>query len=315
MTLRTLLLVAALASGAARAEPRSCRRDKDCPGDQVCERNACVQPGNPNVSREQAAAKDAGMALLYTKNTWPESIADRPLMVAPGMTEVELNVDRDFSNTNTHPLTTELFARFGVSDRIHAVLDSVGLCLADCDPIGVFQFISAYLGYAAVAERDINLVTQFGFGINNVIDSQSPVAAPGNAILVTALPSVLLGWRAAPGFQIFSSAVMSLGFVGRDHALFPDVLGLHVEPRIQLGSRLTLAPFIGYILPFAHTEFHRIPVGVGLYFVPERAIDVGFVFQFLDLFSHNIAPATAPFVVNIGGPDYRSATVFVTFRL
>jgi hypothetical protein len=160
MTLRTLLLVAALASGAARAEPRSCRRDKDCPGDQVCERNACVQPGNPNVSREQAAAKDAGMALLYTKNTWPESIADRPLMVAPGMTEVELNVDRDFSNTNTHPLTTELFARFGVSDRIHAVLDSVGLCLADCDPIGVFQFISAYLGYAAVGSASTTSSTR-----------------------------------------------------------------------------------------------------------------------------------------------------------
>jgi hypothetical protein len=278
-----------------------------------------VQPGGaPNVSREQAAAKDAGMALLYTRNTWPESIADRPLMVAPGMTEIQLDVDRDFSNTpsgSSHPLTTELFARFGVSDRIHAVLDSVGLCFADCDPTGAFQFISAYLGYAAVANHDVNVVAQFGFGIYNVLDAQSPVAAPGSAILVTAIPSVLFGWRAAPGVQIVSFAAVNLGFVGRDHALFPDLLSLHVEPRLQLGSRLTLAPFIGYNLPFQHSEFRQIPAGVGLYYVPERTIDVGFIFRFLDLFSHNVAPATSPFAVNIGGPDYRSASVFVAFRL
>jgi hypothetical protein len=108
---------------------------------------------------------------------------------------------------------------------------------------------------------------------------------------------------------------VNLGFVGRDHALFPDLLSLHVEPRLQLGSRLTLAPFIGYNLPFQHSEFRQIPAGVGLYYVPERTIDVGFIFRFLDLFSHNVAPATSPFAVNIGGPDYRSASVFVAFRL
>ena len=39
------------------------------------------------------------MALLYTKNTWPISFTDRPLMVAPGMTEIQANLTKDiFSN-------------------------------------------------------------------------------------------------------------------------------------------------------------------------------------------------------------------------
>lgn len=306
-------------------ERKSCALDRDCPGDQVCERSSCVAPAGPSAwssggyggsSREQSAAKDAGMALLYTRNTWPENIVDRPLMVAPGMTEIELNVDKDFSDLpglTQHPLTSELFARFGVSDRIHAVLDSVGVCFTDCDPTGFFSFISAYLGYAAVATHDVNLVTQFGFGVYNVADTQSAGGA-GSSILTTAIPSVLFGWRLGPALQIFSFAAMNLGLTGRDHAFVPDLLSLHVEPRIQLAPRFTLAPFIGYNLPLSHTEFYQLPVGVSVYFVPDRAVDLGLSFRFLDLFSHNVAPAAGT-QGNVGGTGARSATVFVTFRL
>src|SRR5207253_8379396 len=122
-------------------ERKYCMRDKDCPGDQVCDRNSCIAPhsyaapggpttwGSAPVSREQSAARDAGMALLYTKNTWPTSFADRPLMVAPGMTEVQLNISKDISVdppglVTAKPLGGALFARFGLSDRLHAVLDS-----------------------------------------------------------------------------------------------------------------------------------------------------------------------------------------------
>src|SRR5437870_12605922 len=112
MTLRIpVLLLLALAAVEARAdcdrdadckggkvcvankcvERKYCMRDKDCPGDQVCDRNACVSPGGAapapstggtyrGASREQEAARGAGMALLYTKNTWPQAIVDRPLV-------------------------------------------------------------------------------------------------------------------------------------------------------------------------------------------------------------------------------------------
>lgn len=340
-----LVLLLAFAAGSARAdcdrdadckggracvankcvERKYCARDKDCPGDQVCDRNSCIAPGGAafsgggygGASREQAAARDAGMALLYTKNTWPVSFADRPLMVAPGMTEVELDVDKDLSTSDIssqHPLTSELFARYGVSDRIHAVLDSVGVCFVDCDPTGFFQFISGYLGYAAVANHDVNVVTQFGFGAYNVPDTQSAVAG-GTALLVTAIPSVLFGWRLGPALQIVSVAAMNLGFVNRDRAIAPDLLALHVEPRIQLTERIAFAPYIGYNLPFSHTELYQIPVGAGLYFVPDRAFDVGLIFRFPDLFSHNAAPASSPTPLNIGGTGERSLDGFVTFRL
>ena len=347
MSLRmSLLLMLAFAAQSARAdcsrdadckggricvansctERKACALDRDCPGEQVCDRNSCVAPARPSPSsggafggssREQSAAKDAGMALLYTRNTWPENIVDRPLMVAPGMTEVELNVDKDFSDVPglpQHPLTSQLFARFGVSDRIHAVLDSVGVCFTDCDPTGIFSFISAYLGYAAVATHDVNVVTQFGFGVYNVIDAQSQ-GGTGSALLATAIPSVLFGWRLNPALQIFSFVAMNLGFLGRDHAFVPDNIFLKVEPRIQLAPRFALAPFIGYSLPLAHPEFYQLPVGVSLLFVPDRAVDIGLSFRFLDLLSHNVAPATSATQFNIGGTGARAASASVTFRL
>ncbi len=323
MNLRIPLLVAAISSAAissaAAAAPNECRHDYDCRSGNVCIADKCVAP-----SREESAARNAGMALLYTRNTWPENIVDRPLMVAPGMTEIQVDVDRDFSAepnplpgqivSTPHPLTSELFARYGVSDRIHAVLDSVGVCFVDCESLGFFRFISAYLGYAAVANHDVNLVTQFGFGAFNVPDAQAAPTSGPTAILVTAIPSVLFAWRVGSALQIATFAALNLGVIGRDHAFVPDLFSLHVEPRIQLANRLTLAPFIGYNLPFAHSEFRTIPVGVGLTYVPDRAVDLGLVFQFADLFSHTYAPVPGS-SFDLGGTGQRSATVFVTFRL
>src|ERR1700694_3037208 len=108
MNLRTIFFVAVFGAFAAHAEPKACKRDKECPGDRVCERNACVRPGQV-PSREQQASQNAGMALQYTKNTWPMSIVDRPLVVAPGMTEAAFGVSKDLSTdaaifSTLHPL-------------------------------------------------------------------------------------------------------------------------------------------------------------------------------------------------------------------
>jgi hypothetical protein len=68
----------------------------------------------------RAVEQNAGMALQYGKSTWPISIVDRPLVVAPGMTEIQVNMDKEFSADSfsiSHPLTSQLFVRHGVSDR------------------------------------------------------------------------------------------------------------------------------------------------------------------------------------------------------
>src|SRR5207302_4193506 len=135
MRLFVLLLVA----GAAAMAADQCKRDSDCASGKTCVANRCT------VSREEEAAVGAGMALQYTKNTWPMSIVDRPLVVAPGMTEVQLGVNKDVSADIggfiiSHPLTADLSARYGVSDRIHAGLDVISFCLSDCGPN--FQFLS-----------------------------------------------------------------------------------------------------------------------------------------------------------------------------
>ena len=280
-----------LASGGAIAAD-ACRRDSDCRRGNICVANQCV------ASREQSAAQDAGMALVYTKNTWPLSIVDRPLVVAPGMTEVQLGVNKDVSADIggfiiSHPLTADLSARYGVSDRIHAGLDVNSFCLSDCGPN--FQFLSVGAGYAVVADHDANLVPSVTVGVFNV---------PGGA-LVTLNPGFLGAWRAARSLQIFASGGFILGVIGRDNTSNPDYFNFHLEPRIEIVPRFSIAPYIGYLLPLKNTDVYSIPVGVNLLVIADRAFDIGGSFEFSDIGAKLFPNAT----------DYRSFRVFVTFRL
>ena len=257
------------------------------------------------------ARANSGMALQYTQDTWPLSIVDRPLVVAPGMTEIQLNIDQDLSTAavtgNVHPLTAQLLARYGVSDRIHAVIDSIGFCFSDCGNAGFFQHISGYVGYAWVANQEMNLVPQIGLALSKVDQLTS------SALLAAVQPSLEFGWRLTSWLQIFSYAALSLGFAGRDNTPTPDTLALHLEPRIELLPRVTLAPFIGLVQPLAHTQFYQLPAGLGLYFVADRAVDLGAAFKFTDIAKRTIVtPSNSADQGGIGG---RSITCFVTVRL
>jgi hypothetical protein len=313
MTFRILLLAAALGTSAARAEPRECRRDKDCPGDQVCERNACVEPGRANVSREQAASQNAGMALQYTKNTWPTSIVDRPLVVAPGMTEAQLGVSQDLSTdaavfSTSHPLGADLYARFGVSDRIHAGLDAVAVCLADCGGAGFFRLVSIGAGYAVVANHDMNFVPALTAAVYNLS------TASNSAVLLALQPGFLFGWRMSDALQLFASGGFVFGVVGRDNTSSPDALGVHLEPRVVVAPGLSIGPYLGYTLPLAHTDFYMVPLGINALFVVTRAVDVGGTFEFSDVASKTIT-SPAGFSFSTGGFGARSMRVFATIRL
>jgi hypothetical protein len=248
---------------------------------------------------------DTGMAPVYDRNTWPVAIVDRPLVVAPGMAEVQLNLTKDLSTDSSraqHPLAADLVARYGIADRIELRVDSLGVCFVDCDPLGFFNSLGLLAGYALIANRDLNLVGQLGFGVYNVIDSQN--LAGGTSTLVTVIPAAQFGWRLGSDVQIFASATLNLGVLGRDHAFFPDTLALHLEPRFQLASQVAIAPFTGYVARFAHSEAHNVPLGVATYVTPSRAIDLGAIFQFPDIFSHD----------NIGGTGARALTLFATVR-
>src|SRR3954471_2148617 len=87
--MRILALLMVLSSAATADD--QCKRDSDCGSGKVCISNKC------SSSREDEAAVGAGMALQYTKNTWPMSIVDRPLVVAPGMTEITLGIAKDIT--------------------------------------------------------------------------------------------------------------------------------------------------------------------------------------------------------------------------
>jgi hypothetical protein len=295
-------------------ERRSCSKDADCPGDLVCEHSQCVgisgppagwgkpaKPPAPSRSTAAAAAENAGMALLYTKETWPMSIVDRPLVVAPGMAEAQLGISKDFSADlglgQLKPFRADLYARYGVSDRIHAGLDLLQVCISDClsGSFGFFEAISVGAGYAVIAEHDQNLVPSITVAILNT----------GNGPLFTLNPGFLYGYRLNNNIQLAASGGLILGVIGRSNTPDPDYGVLHVEPRFELVPRFSFAPYLGIVLPFKDSQFYRVPLGVGLLYIVDRAIDVGGAFQFDDI-AARIAPGSA---------DLRSFRLYGTLRI
>ena len=305
MNLRILLLIAALSSAAAAA-PDACTRDSDCRTGNRCVANRC------SASREQEAAQGAGMALDYTKNTWPISLVDRPLVVAPGMTEATLGISKDLSTDDAvgplHPLGADLYARYGVSDRIHAGLDAVAVCFTDCGPAGFFRSISVGAGYAVVANHDLNLVPALTAAVYNFASGTS------SAQLLAIQPGFLFGWRINEALQLLSSGGLILGIAGRDNTPTPDLIGLHFEARFQPVTGFAVGPYLGYQTGLAHTEFYQVPIGVNLIYVATRAFDVGGSFQFDDVASKNLVSGTGT-TVTVGGAGGRSMRVFATIRL
>jgi hypothetical protein len=321
MRILALIFVLAAAGAHAADEKKSCSKDADCPGDQVCEKSRCVPPSGPppgwgsskpqapaaatgrGAVREDEAAQGAGMALQYTKNTWPLSIADRPLVVAPGMTEAQLLIGRDISNANAHPFGASIYARYGVSDRIHAGLNALDLCFSDCGDF--FSAISFGAGYAVIAEHDQNLVPAVGFAIEN---NPAGVTVPLQA-------GFLYAYRLSSKMQLAVSGSLALDVIGRDNAglLTGDPFALQIQPRFELAPRFALLPSIGFSIPLRNTDFWQVPLGLGVLYIVDRAVDVGAQFTFGNIISHDISTIGGTF--SFGGLDFRTLSVYGTVRL
>jgi hypothetical protein len=296
-----LLMVLSSASFAAD----QCTRDSDCGSGKTCIANRCT------ASREQEAAVGAGMALQYTKNTWPMSIVDRPLVVAPGMTEAQVAIGKDLSadlgaSNPLHPLGMGVYARYGVSDRIHAGLDVLTLCVSDCGPTGTFSGLSVGAGYAVVATRDMNLVPALTMSITNVISGAD------TTLTVGINPGFLFGYRVNQALQILASGGFSFPVTSRDAS--SDTVGLHVEPRFELMPQFSVGPYIGYTYFFkgipdglgGTQHLYFVPAGVNLLYIVTRTVDLGGSFEMNDISAR--LPGTS-------WSDHRSFTLFGTFRL
>jgi hypothetical protein len=336
-----ILLCAALLAGAARADcekesdckagraciagkcvdRKSCFKDADCPGDQVCETSRCVAPSGPPSGwgtkpsapsapaaaapvHEQEAAAGAGMALQYTKNTWPLSIVDRPLVVAPGMAEAQLLIGRDISNSSVHPFGASIYARYGVSDRIHAGLDALDLCFSDCGDF--FSRISLGAGYAVIADHDQNLVPAVGLALEN---HSAGVTIPLQA-------GFLYAYRLNSKMQLAGSGSFALGVIGRDNMspFTADLFTLQLQPRFEVAPRFALLPVIGLAVPLKSPDFWTVPLGLGALYVVDRGVDVGAQFTFGSIVSHDVSTGFGT-TVSTGGLDFRSFSVYGTVRL
>jgi len=301
---RVLALVMLLSTAAPAAAPHVCKVDSDCASSELCDHNQCVGRGW-GTAREMAE-QNAGMALGYTKHTWPLSVIDRPLVVAPGMTEAQLGIFKDLSAdvagaALNHPLGADAYARFGVSDRIQAGLDALGVCLASCGGSGSFRGISVGAGYAALANHDMNLVPYVSLALYNT-------SIPTDTRYYLPLQfGALFGWRIHSAVQLLASGGLALGVLGRSNAFFdsPETLSLQFGPRFEVVPRISVAPFIGYRLPFNHSELYTVPAGIELLIVADRDVDLGAAFQFLDITSRTVTRGT----------DVRAMRVFLTVRL
>ncbi len=302
--MRIFALLMVLSSAAVAAD--QCKRDSDCGSGKTCIANRC------SASREDEAALGAGMALQYTKNTWPMSIVDRPLVVAPGMTEMTLGISKDITSDlgfsgQQHPLGAALTARYGVSDRIHAGLDVLSVCLTDCEPTGFFNTLSIGAGYAVVANRDMNFVPALTMSVNNVQTFDANTGAAGSTAAVAISPGFLFGYRVNQAFQLFANGGFIFPISARDDT--HDLFGLHVEPRFQVVPRFSVAPYVGWVLALSNcpdgARCYTVPVGLNLLFIADRTIDVGAGFELT-----NVA-AKDPF----SWSDFKSFNIFGTLRL
>ena len=113
--------------------------------------------------------------------------------------------------------------------------------------------------------------------------------------------------------QLFAAGGFALGAIGRGDALVPDFFAARIEPRFALGSRISIAPYLGYSLPLSHSEFYTVPLGVNLLVVADRAFDVGATFEFTDIASRTITEPGG--TLDTGGFSERSVRVFATLRL
>ncbi len=297
---------------------RACKVDSDCASSELCNHNHCVGRGW-GTAREKAE-QNAGMAPGYTKHTWPMSVIDRPLVVAQGMTEARLGIFKDLSDnvdptgaTLSHPLGVDAYARFGVSARIQAGLDALGVCLDSCGGSGFFQGIAVGANYAAVANHEMNMVPYVSLALYNTSIATRPNGYIDTRHYLPLQFGTLFGWRIHYAVQLLASGGLALGVLGRSNALSrisgvsgsPDTLSLQFGPRFEVVPRVSVAPFIGYRLPFNHSELYTVPAGRELLIVADRDVDLGAAFQLLDIPSR---PVT-------GGTGVRAMRVFLTVRL
>jgi hypothetical protein len=320
-------------SGKCAAKPKSCSKDSECPGDLVCEQTRCVLPpgdtgaatpaparsspatpqqsrttapqvmdlelpplvaGPGAVSAQQPPAAGQGLRPVYTKETWPLSLIDRPLVLAKGMFEGTVLLDKSLSSGLYDHLGAGLAAYYGVDEKLTAGVSHLSFCLTGCAGTDFFHALSFDARYLYYSDAGVNVAPEASL----FFQALSPFTAVLGA-------GVEVAYKLGPKMTLWVNPHLTLGVVGRGNSPSPDLLSVAVQPRYALTDQLTLVPAIAVDLPFEATGAWVVPFGAGVHYALTRQADVGADFTLGTLIPHG----------GFGIFDSRALHAFLTVRL
>lgn len=258
-------------------QPQACTNDKECSGDDVCEQRVCAAPqrSSPapapapaqpssappaarpvvdNPPRGQVPPATARMSPSgYTGKTWPISMVDQPLVLAPKMIEAALILAKDLSSMGSNSLGLGLYGYYGVTKEITAGVGNLSICATGCGGGSTLQSLSLDAKYLAVGEPDRNLVPE----ISLLFQSFSPSVDAGLSL------GAEMAWKVQPDLQVWVNPRFTLGVLGRANTQSPDSFIVSAQPRLRVTPALTLLATVAFFIPLEVPGDWIVPLGIG----------------------------------------------------
>jgi len=243
-----------------------------------------------------ASAAERGAGSVYTKESYPVALVDRPLTLAAGMLEIDVPVNIEMSKDRFgKPVSIAPSLYYGVGDSVTVgIFHETGLCLTGTDNgcAKVYNDVGAQGILSLYRSGDYQLVAKLGLDVARISD---PTVLQGRGGLAGkgTFGRFALAWDAGV------TVVLTNRAPGGNESL--DVT---LTPQIQILDSLAVVATIGLSSPFeSFSDVYQIPVGFGLELTPVRSLDVGARFAFTNLLG------------KFSTADARVGQVFVRFRL
>ena len=247
-----------------------------------------------------ALAEGSGAGGIYTKETYPDALNERPLTLPSGTFELTLPVTVNLSQDLVgKPVSIGPSLFYGITQDVTiGIYHPVGLCLTGesngCakvyDDVGAAALVSLYRG------GNYQLIGQARLEFDRLSD---PIFLQGQ---------VGLGAKATFGpAALAAQAVFGFGITNRDQGNVKQLVAIELDPQLEIVHGLAIEgriAFIGFVgddaRPFGDT--YAIPVGIGVEVTPIHNLDIGVRLEFPNLLGKG---STA---------DEREGTVFARAR-
>lgn len=246
------------------------------------------------------AEGSGGAGGLYTKETYPDALNERPLTLPSGAFELTLPVTVNLSqDLFGKPVSIGPSLFYGITDDVTVgIYHPVGLCLTGesngCakvyDDVGAAALVSLY------RNGNYQLVGQARLQFDRLSDPLFLEGQVGFAGKATFGPAALVG-----------SALFGFGITNRDQGNVKQLIAIELDPQLEIVHGVAVEGRIAFIAPIGDDarpfgDFYAIPVGIGLEVTPIHNLDVGVRFEFPNLLGKG---STA---------DEREGTVFARAR-